>query len=124
MCPKDSEPPSSAHYLVVVHDGVVLSDLAQTIAEFDPAAPVIAVTSPSEALRKIDSAARLAVAFIEMSPSRFAGSALAAAIAARRGRVIYLGDAAEDEADTVGAHLVLQRPFTPDIVFRYLALLT
>lgn len=115
MCPKDVLTPTSDHYLIVLRDFVVMQDLADTISEFDPGAQVIAVAHATAALAAIAPVVRLVLAFVEAAPREFEKTELAAAIASRGGRLVYLGDAAEDAAET-GRAVVLRRPFSSQVV--------
>ncbi len=123
MCAKDLHAPWGAHYLIVLRECVVLQDISDTIVEFDPGAMVISVTAPEEALAAIAEVERLAVVFVEAAPHAFVKTDLAAAIASRGGRIVFLGDAAEDGSDA-GRWIVLRRPFSSETVLGHLAALT
>lgn len=120
MCSNAAGARAPATYLIMVRDSIVSKDIAETIADFEVTARVLEATGPDRALRALETVQRLAVAFVEIAPRTFAGSELAAAIAARSGRVIFLGDAAEEEPAS-SAYLVLQRPFSSDVLLRYLS---
>lgn len=103
-------PPSGGGaYLIVLRHVVVAQDIALTLADHDPGALVILAGTTAEALLLLDGVQRLRVAFVAEAPRTFAGSALGAAIAARGGRPVLIGEAAE--ADAMG-FAVLDRPFT------------
>ncbi|WP_284165349.1 hypothetical protein [Frigidibacter sp. SD6-1] len=121
MRPENHTARSGAHYLVVVGDCVVLQDLSDTVAEFDTGATVIAVNRASDALLAIAKVPEIVVAFIEAAPDDFACTRLCAAIHARRGRMIFLGDEAEEACASVRTP-ILHRPFSSEIVFRRLGL--
>lgn len=122
MCPKDNDAPAGAHYLIVLHDCVVLQDIADTILDFDRNAQVISVTSDTDALEALAGVQNVAIAFIEAAPDTFLKSALAPELTVRGARFVYLGDAAEDalEKDDVR---VLRRPFSSEIILGHLAVL-
>lgn len=120
MCPKDLHTLRGAYYLIVLHDCVVLQDIAGTIEEFDPSAQVIAVTNPAEAAARLAEVEQIAIAFVEAAPLAFGSTSLALEIASRGGHVVYLGDAAEDAEDT-GRWVILRRPFSSDVVANHLA---
>lgn len=122
MDPDDRTAPGGAHYLIVLSDCVVLQDLSDTVTEFDAGATVIAVNRVDDALCALEGIAELAVAFIEAAPDGSAGTKLSGAIRARHGRIIYLGDDAEDAREGIRT-TVLKRPFSPEIVFRSLGAL-
>ncbi len=122
MCAKDLYVPSGAHYLIVLHDCVVLQDIADTIKDFDPRAQVIAATTPDGALSALIGVERVAVAFIEAAPQAFRETDLAAAIVSRGGQNVFVGDAAEDAG--ISAHWnVLRRPFSSDAILAHLTAL-
>ncbi len=106
-------------YLVVLGDYLVLRDIADTIAQHDSGATIIAATEAEAALREIERVRELEVAFIEAGPADFAGSDLAHAIRARAGRVVLLGDEAEEASGRFDLP-VLVRPFRTLDVLRYL----
>ena len=122
MCAKDLHVPLGAQYLIVLHECVVLQDIADTITEYDPRAKVIAVTAPDRALAALEGVERLAVAFVEAAPLAFQQTDLAKAIASRGGRTVFFGDAAED-AEVSDRWIVLRRPFSSDIVLAHLTML-
>jgi hypothetical protein len=116
-----SAPPQPS-YLVVLRHVLVAQDIAQAIAEWDPAAAVagrvLVAREPMEALDRLDGVARLAVAFVAAPPAAFRGSVLAALIAARDGRVVLMGEEAELAPD---GYPVLARPFRTGDVHALLA---
>lgn len=104
-------------YLIVLRHVVVAQDIALTLSDHDPGAPVLLATATTEALRLLEGAPCLRVAFVAEAPALFAGSSLEAAIAARGGRPVLIGEAAE--ADPMG-FAVLLRPFTTAAVLVHL----
>lgn len=109
-----------ATYLIVLRQAVVAQDLALMIAEYDPAAQVIVASSQELGAAALDSVQCLSHAFVAANPDKFAGSALAKAILARKGRSILLGSEAEAVGPTQDWD-VLQQPFFSDAA---LALIT
>ena len=104
-------------YLIVLRHVVVAQDIALTLADHDPGARVLHATQAAEALLLLDGTPTLRVAFVAEAPAAFAGSALEAAIVARGGRPVLIGEAAE--ADGWG-FAVLHRPFTTAAVLAHL----
>ncbi len=107
-------------YLIVLRHVVVAQDIAMTIADRDPGAPVVTVASPAEAIPALDGVGRLAVAFISEAPRVLQDSDLAQAVAARGGRVVLIGEAAEAEGAALGFP-VLARPFSTEDILAHLA---
>ncbi len=102
-------------YVVALRHAVVAQDIAQTVAEFDPAAPVIVAASPAEAAQALEGVARVALAFVGEGPRGFRGSPLARALARRGASVVLMGGEAEAEGEAAG-FAVLARPFTMGLV--------
>ena len=107
-------------YLIVLRHVVVAQDIALTIADLDPGARIVTVATPAEALPALDGVDRLAVAFVSEAPRAHRGSELARAIAARGGRVVLIGEAAEAEGTALGFP-VLARPFSTADILVHLA---
>lgn len=109
-------------YLVVLRHVLVAQDLAQAIAEWDPAAGaqgrLLLARDAAEGLGLLDGVEALAVAFVAEPPERFRTSRLAGAIAARGGRAVLMGEAAEAAPD---GYPVLARPFATADVHALLA---
>lgn len=120
MCPNDARPLSRHAFLIVLDDSIVAQDLAETVSEHDPAAGLIPCRTLDEAIAALAHVERIAVAFVEAGPAEFAASPLAGLIAAKGGRVVLIGDDAEDSARMCG-HAVLQRPFSTEMVLALLA---
>jgi hypothetical protein len=97
-------------YVVVLKDYLVLQDSADTIAEHDPGARIVATSTAMDAVKALGGVLDVVVAFVEASPKEFAGSELARAIAARSGRVVLLGQAAEESSGQTDWP-ILSRPF-------------
>lgn len=107
-------------YLVAVRDFVVSQDLADTVRDFDPGATILSARNCREALTAIRSGDPLALAFVEAGPDRVARARLDIAIRDRGGRLVLLGDDAED-AWEIGSRAgrvwpVLMRPFSSQVV--------
>ncbi len=114
-----------AVYLVAVQDFVVSQDLIDTVRDFDPTAEVITARDCHGALLAVTSHPRLTLGFVEAGPDRVARAHLDVAIRRRRGRLVLLGDEAEEEWES-GAHAgddwpVLMRPFSTQTVTAMLA---
>lgn len=107
-------------YLIVLRHVLVAEDIAMTVAEFDPAARVIAVASPAEALPHLDGVGQVAMAFVGQGPSGFRDSDLHRALDRRGSRVVLLGEEAEAAGEAAGFP-VLVRPFTTVDVLERLA---
>lgn len=97
-------------YVVVLKDYLVLQDIVDTIAEHDPGAGIVTAVRMADAVNALAGVMEVVVAFVEASPSDFGNSDLARAIAARSGRVVLLGQAAEETAGPT-EWPVLSRPF-------------
>lgn len=100
-------------YLIAVRDFVVRKDLEDTVLDFDPAAVVLTATSCAEALGRIRMRDKLAVVFVEAGPIKVSASGIEDMVRSRGGRLVLLGDDAEDavDAQSAGRWSTLQRPF-------------
>lgn len=98
-------------YLVVVNEYLIAQDIALTINDHDPGAKAIIAATAPQALAALSEVPRVVVAFIAEPPNHFARSALAKAIAERGGRVVLLGEEAE-ELGPIAEWDVLYVPFT------------
>ena len=107
-------------YLIVLRHVLVAQDIAMTIADADPGARVVTTASPAEALPALRDVERLAVAFVAEAPRDHGDSDLGRAIAARGGRVVLIGEAAEAEGEALGFP-VLTRPFSTGDVLAHLS---
>jgi len=106
-------------YIILVSETLVAQDIAQTIADFDPAAHVILVTNPAEIETALADVGSLSVAFIAGNPHSFVGSPVEQAIRARGGRTVLLGVEAETTGPTADFD-VLAQPFDTDAVLNKL----
>jgi hypothetical protein len=84
-------------FVLAVRDFLILNDLDDTIRDFDPLAMVVTLSDLDTALERIRSFDRITLAFLEAGPARLAASGLDTALAERQGRIVLLGDEAEDE---------------------------
>lgn len=107
-------------YLIALRHLVVAQDIGLTIADFDPGAQIVTAVSAAEALPALDGVERLAVAFVSEAPEAFGGSPLAQEIAARGGRAVLIGEAAEKEGAKLGFD-VLARPFSTTDILAHLS---
>lgn len=112
-------PLSGDTYLIVLGDYIVASDLAQTVVDFCPTAKVIQKSTARAALAAAAAVDSMKVAFIGEPPKRFARSELAKLIVKKGGRVVFVGDEAEDLGPDAG-HPVLNRPFSTPAVLAHL----
>jgi len=107
-------------YLIEVRDYVVLTDLIGSVHDFDPGSHILTATGIGEAVAQLRSVDRLAIAFLEAGPRRVAQLKLDVEIRQRGGRLVLLGDDAEDEweASSSPSHRwpTLLRPFTSQTV--------
>lgn len=99
-----------ATYLIVLRHVLVAQDIALTIAEFDPGARVVTAASVAEAMSLLPSVERLVMAFVGRGPDAYRASPLAQAVKDRGGRVVLMGEEAEEEGEAQG-FAVLARPF-------------
>lgn len=104
-----------ASYVVLARDAIVAQDLVETILEHDPGAVVHRARNFVAAAQEIEAAPRLAAVLLDIDPALLAASQLPAVIAARGGRLVVMGNAAEEAAATLAQEhpdwIVLMRPF-------------
>jgi hypothetical protein len=115
---------TTATYVVMSQDYVVLRDLCDTILEFDPAAHLLHATTLASASAFISGSERVAVAILEAGPERISQTGLDTMVRTKGGRLVLLGPDAEDEdeAGTVSTRCtVLTRPFSAEAVCTILA---
>lgn len=102
-------------YLILVQPMLVAVDISQAIADFVPNAKVIIVQSDTEASDALKTVENIHVVFLGLAPGSDKGWRLAEAVRARGGRLVFIGDEAEDQGSgPYGA--VLERPFDNDAV--------
>lgn len=106
-------------YLVVEPVSIIAMDLGASIREFDPAAEIIVAQSTDMAVRALAGQDAVGVAFVHMNPGSFAAGPLASELAARGAVCVFMGEAAEQAADT--GILLLIRPFSAVTVADLLA---
>ena len=107
--------PTSACYFVLVQPGLVAADISATIADYAPRASVIVVQNAAEADQTLKAVQTIHVAFLELAPESDKGWRIAEAVRARGGRLVFIGD----EAENLGPGpdwTVLRRPFSTDCV--------
>lgn len=107
-------------YLVLVDPDLVADDIRLTITEADPAARVVVAHSAIEAAAALETVTCVNVAFIGLPPESPTAVTLAAAVRKRGGRLVFIGDEAEDLGSGPDWS-VLERPFTTDCVLAALA---
>lgn len=103
-------------YLILVQPMLVAVDISQAIADFVPRALVIIVQCAEEAGEALRLAKNIHVAFLGLAPDSDKGWHLAEAVRAQRGRVVFIGDEAEDRGPRPDC-MVLHRPFDTDAVW-------
>lgn len=99
---------NSAVYLVVEPIGIIASDLAFNVQDYDPSATVLVALSPDAGCDLLQDHAAVSVAFVHADPCTFVVTKLARALKSRGAKLVFSGDAAERNGCGV---LVLQRPF-------------
>lgn len=104
-----------AVYLVIEPDPLLRTDLTETLQFRDCDAVVIAEPSVEAALPQIAAFATIDLALIAAGPREFAASHLAQVIGQRGGRVVLMGERAEDCGEASGFR-VLHRPFSENEV--------
>jgi hypothetical protein len=102
---------SSSVYLVVEPIGIIATDLAMNVQEYDPSATVLIALAHAAAWGALQGYANVRLAFVNADPSEFTTTNLARALDERRAKVIFTGDAAERNDSGV---LVLHRPFSAE----------
>lgn len=108
--------------LIVVGDAVVGLDLADIIAEAQPQAEVIVVTTLGAAVAALADVASVDIAFIAAEPEDFERSSLARCLAERGGQVVLMGVMATHSAP-VARWRLLPFPFSTEHVRRLIAAL-
>jgi len=111
-------------YVLMLRDSFVLKDLEDTVRDYAPGAVILTASEWDEALALIEGLDRLSIAFVEAGAEAVAAAQIDARVAAMGGRIVLLGDEAEDEweADSQASRWpVLLRPFSTQTVERLLA---
>lgn len=98
----------STVYLVVEPIGIIASDLAMNVKEYDASAKVLIALTLKKGVEMLEGHAAVRLAFVHADPSDFADTILARALSGRGAQVIFTGDAAERKDSGI---FVLQRPF-------------
>lgn len=107
--------PPNALCVVMVQSALVALDIRLAISDAVPGANVMVVQNVVGALQALEGVDRVHVAFLEPAPPIDKGCPLAEAVRLRGGRVVFLGDEAEDLGPGPG-WTVLVRPFTNNCV--------
>lgn len=111
-------------YVIMVSDYVVLTDLEDTVRDYDPFAAIHGVTSLHAAIGRIQSQRRLDVVFLETGQKQVRLHDLDQAVRDRGGQIILLGGEAEDDWITQGRVSdrwpTLLRPFSSQMVLSLL----
>ena len=94
---------------------LVAVDIGQAIADFVPRSLVIMVQCAEEAREALKLAKNIHVAFLGLAPDSDKGWHLAEAVRAQGGRLVFIGDEAEDRGPGPDC-MVLERPFDTDAV--------
>ncbi len=102
---------NSSVYLVVEPIAIIASDLAMNVQEYYPSATVLTALAHDAAWAMLQGHDDVQLAFVNADPSGFAMTPLARALADRKARVIFTGDAAERNDSGI---LVLHRPFSSE----------
>jgi len=102
-------------YVIVMREALISQDLSLTIADHDPGARVVFAANLRDAETVVAGLTHIVMAFIIEGPKQFLQSDLSRAIRARGGRVVLLGDDAEEVGPTPDWD-VLYRPFSTDEV--------
>ncbi|MDD8022462.1 MAG: hypothetical protein PHX82_05080 [Paracoccaceae bacterium] len=111
-------------YLVAVQDFVVAQDIVDTVRDAAPGAVIVTVPDCAAAAAAVAGHSRLVLAFVEAGPGRVAQLQLDREVVGRGGRLVLLGDAAEEAWDSGAATgrvwPVLIRPFSSPAVMALL----
>lgn len=110
-------------YLVLVNPALVAFDIQLTLSDDAPSARIIAVQTTQEASSALLSVTSLTAAFLSVSPTTSANSALMGSIRALSGRIILIDDVAK-AADLWPVWSVLERPFHRPIFWPVCQILT
>jgi hypothetical protein len=102
---------NSSVYLVVEPIGIIASDLAMNVQEYNPSATVLIALAHEAASAVLQGYEYVRLAFVHADPSGFAMTDLARALAERKAKVVFTGDAAERNDSGI---LVLHRPFSSE----------
>ena len=107
--------PASLSYLVLVQPMLVAIDISAAITDFVPRADVVVVQGAAEAGDALKAMRNLHLAFIGLAPNSDKGWRLAEAVRACGGRLVFIGDEAE-ELGPGPDWSVLVRPFATDCI--------
>ncbi|KIC30607.1 MULTISPECIES: hypothetical protein [unclassified Leisingera] len=112
-------------YLVVSRNYLITCDICDTISDFDPVAEISVQEGHEHALVTITPLRRIAVAFVEAGSEQVTKLKIDQAVQGRGGRLVLMGNAAEDELDGHSPRLrwpVLARPVSTRMILKQLAL--
>ncbi len=110
-------------YLIVSRNYLITCDICDAITDFDPTAEISVQKGHSNALTSIKPYRRIAVAFVEAGSEQVSRLKIDQAVQGRGGRLVLLGNAAEDELDGHSPRLrwpVLARPVSTRMILAQL----
>lgn len=119
-------PGCSQVYLIMSRNYLVTCDICDAILDFDPAAELSVQKEYDSALAALKRYRQLAAAFIEAGSEQVTRLHFDSAVQDRGGRLVLLGNAAENELDAHSPCLrwpVLARPVSTQMIRAQLALL-
>ena len=106
-------------YVILTKQALIARDIALTIEQHDPGAPLIVSRTSQEAEDALATVPRVATAILSLAPAKYLRSPLHDMITMRKGQVILMGDDAEDAPHQKGLS-ILHRPFTTEILIDHL----
>ena len=112
-------------YLIASRNYLITCDICDTISDFDPAAEISVQRGHECALTSITPLRRIAVAFVEAGSEQVTRLKIDQAVQGRGGRLVLMGNAAEDELDGHSPRLrwpVLARPVSTRMILAQLAM--
>ncbi|UWQ49270.1 hypothetical protein [Leisingera caerulea] len=117
--------PGCSHvYLIMSRNYLVTCDICDAVMDFDPTAELSVQTAHDTALTALSRYRRIAVAFIEAGSELVTRLHFDRAVQGRGGRLVLLGDTAENELDAHSPCLrwpVLARPVSTQMILAQLA---
>lgn len=112
-------------YLIASRNYLVTCDICDAISDYDPAAEISVQRGHERALTSITPLRRIAVAFVEAGSEQVTRLKIDQAVQGRGGRLVLMGNAAEDELDGHSPRLrwpVLARPVSTRMILAQLAM--
>ncbi len=106
-------------YVILTNQALIARDIALTIEQHDPGAPLIISRTSHEVEAALETTPNVATAILSLAPSEYLVSPLHNQIKKRGGQVILMGADAEDAPRQEGLS-ILHRPFTTDILIDHL----